>query len=115
LKDHGSFLGGRFKGREEVKGEGLADGIMIEGELSGKGTGVSGAAFEDHFPDGIEAGFAPPRKAPHVSFGNAPFCEATVEIEVDDIESALWKDKEAVVGAAPSGRVHAGTRSVGTD
>lgn len=41
-------------------GEGLADGIMIEAELSGKGTGVSGAAFEDHFPDGIEAGFAPP-------------------------------------------------------
>ena len=96
-------------------GESLADGIMIEGELSGIGTGVSGASFEDHFPDRIEAGFAPPGKAPHVSFGDAFFCEATVEIEVDDIESALRKDKEAVVGTAPGGRVHAGARSVGAD
>ena len=96
-------------------GESLADGIMIEAELSGKGTGVSGAAFEDHFPDGIEAGFAPPGKAPHVSFGNAFFCEATVEIEVDNIEPALRKDKEAVVGTAPGGRVHAGARSVGAN
>ena len=115
LKDHGSFLGGRFKGREEVTGEGLSDGIMIEGELSGEGTGVSCTAFEDHFPDGVKAHFAPPGKAPHVSFRNAFFCEATVEIEVDDIESALRKDKEAVVGAAPGGCVHAGARSVGTD
>lgn len=96
-------------------GEGLADGMMIEGELSGEGTGVSRAALEDHFPDGVKAHFAPPGKAPHVSFGNAFFCEATVEIEVDDIESALWKDKEAVVGTAPGGRVHTGARSVGAD
>ena len=115
LKDYGSFLGGGFEGGKEVMGEILCGGFLIEGELSGEGTGVSRTAFEDHFPDGVKAHFAPPGKAPHVSFGNAFFCEATVEIEVDDIESALRKDKEAVVGAAPGGCVHAGARSVSTN
>ena len=107
LKDDGSLFGGGFEGGEEIAGEGVVDGFFVESELTGKGTRVPGAAFEDHFPDGIKAGVTSPGESPELSFGNAFFRNSAVEIKVDDIESALGEDEEAVVSAAPGGRVHA--------
>ena len=107
LKDDGSLFGGGFEGGEEILGEGVGDGFFVESELTGKGTRVPGAAFEDHFPDGIKAWVTSPGESPELFFGNAFFRNSAVEIKVDDIESALGEDEEAVVSAAPGGRVHA--------
>ena len=83
--------------------------------MSGEGAGGSGAAFEDHFPDGIKAGFTAPGEAPEVFFRDTLFGNVAVKVEVDDVESALREDQEAVVCAAKGRDVHAGAGSVGAD
>lgn len=115
LENDRSFLGRGFKGGEEVAGEGLGDGLVVQGKLTGKGTGVSGAPFENHFPDGIEAGFAAPGESPEVFFRDAFFGKTAVEVEVDDVEAALWENEEAIISPAPGGGVHAAARGVGAD
>lgn len=83
--------------------------------MSGEGPGVSGAALEDHVPDGIEAGLVLPGEAPEGFLGNAFVGDFSVEIEIDDVEPALREDEEAVVSTAPGGNVHAGAGGVGAD
>ena len=96
-------------------GEFLCGRVLIESELSGEGAGVTGASFEDHFPDRIEARFAAPGETPQVFFRNPFFSDVAVEIEVDNVEATLWKDEEAIVSPAPSGGIHTGARGVGGD
>ncbi len=115
LKDDGAFGGGGFEGGEKVPGKGGIDGILIEAELPGERSGVAGAPFENHFPNGIEAWFASPGESPEVFFGDAFFGDVAVEFEVDDVESALGKNEEAVIGSAPGGGVHAAAGRVGAD
>ena len=115
LQDDGFFSSGGLESGEKVLGEGIVDGFLMEGELAGEGAGVSGTAFEDHFPNGVEVCFVLPRESPEVFFRNALVGEVAVEIEVDDVEWALGKDEEAIVGATPGGGIHAGARGVGAD
>lgn len=115
LQDDGFFSSGGLESGEKVLGEGIVDGFLMEGELAGEGAGVSGTAFKDHFPNGVEVGFVLPRESPEVFFGDPFFGKAAVEIEGDDIEAALREDEEAVISPAPSGGVHAGAGGIGTD
>ena len=115
LENDGSLTGGQFQRVQEIGGPFVSDRGLAECDLACERSRESSAVLQHHVPDGVESPPTAPRHSPDTALGRTPFGDSAVKVKVDDVQPSLRQDQPAIVGSAPRGRVHPGSRRVGAD